>query len=92
MEDVISVEDSVSEKIEVSPCQVQDSNIDSIPVKVDLAAKRAETALQEVPGVSSNCNFLVLEVFLTTSMIPWSLFKNVNTRLIMLQLIFCSGI
>ncbi|KAL5560584.1 hypothetical protein UlMin_036795 [Ulmus minor] len=62
VEDVISVEDSVSEKIEVSPCQVQDSNIDSIPVKVDLAAKRAETALQEVPGVSSNFNFLVLEV------------------------------
>lgn len=67
VEDVISVEDSVSDKVEESPCQIQDINNDELTVKVDLSAKGEGLNLPEVMGSDSHCNFLVLEVFFTTS-------------------------
>ncbi|PON87540.1 hypothetical protein TorRG33x02_167180 [Trema orientale] len=62
VEDVISVEDSVSNKAEGSPSQVQDDKSDVMPVNMDRAAKAVGTHHPEDPGPSSNCNFLVLEV------------------------------
>lgn len=52
MEDVISVEDSVSNDVEESPFQVKDRKGDDMHVKLHRK--------------SSYCNFLVLEVWFTT--------------------------
>ena len=76
VEDVISVEDSVSDKVEESPCQIQDINNDELTVKVDLSAKGEGLNLPKVTGSDSNCNFLVLEVFFTTSTVQ--LTKDMN--------------
>lgn len=52
MEDVISVEDSVSNNVEESPFHVKDRKGDDMHVKLHRK--------------SSYCNFLVLEVWFTT--------------------------
>ncbi|KAM1400902.1 hypothetical protein ACFX2F_028120 [Malus domestica] len=63
VEDVISIEDSVSRDVEESPFQVEDKKGKRMPVSLDNTVKRAETALTEtVTRKSSYCSFLVLEV------------------------------
>ena len=93
VEEVISVEDSVSDKVKGSPCEVQDGNSNVMPVKVEPAAKGVGTHFPKVPGPSFNCNFLVLEVFDETLRVPWFLTKiRVHMSLFMQQLIFSLGI
>ncbi|KAF3447603.1 hypothetical protein FNV43_RR12790 [Rhamnella rubrinervis] len=58
VEDVISVEDLASNKVEAPGCQVQDRNGSETPIKVDLAVNLPEM----VKGELSHYNFLVLEV------------------------------
>ncbi|TQD94864.1 hypothetical protein C1H46_019564 [Malus baccata] len=63
VEDVISIEDSVSRDVEESPFQVEDKKGKRMLVSLDNTVKRAETALTEtVTRKSSYCSFLVLEV------------------------------
>lgn len=63
VEDVISVEDLASKKVEAPGCQVQDRNGGETPLKADLAVKRVATHLPEmVKGELSHYNLLVLEV------------------------------
>jgi hypothetical protein len=63
VEDVISVEDSVSSDTEVYSSKVHNRNGDGMPVKVDPAVEGVAMDLQEdAIGDSSNCTFLVLEV------------------------------
>ncbi|XP_059451094.1 DNA replication ATP-dependent helicase/nuclease JHS1 isoform X1 [Corylus avellana] len=63
VEDVISVEDSLSSDMEAYSSKSLDRNDDEMPVKVDPAVERVAVDLpEEVTGASSNCNFLVLEV------------------------------
>lgn len=69
VEDVISVDDSESDKVEASGCQVQTSKHDEIPVGVELAIKSVAAHLPEkITGRSSCYNFLVLEVSSSTLM------------------------
>ncbi len=66
VEDVISVEDSLSSDMEAYSSKSHDRNDDEMPVKVDPAVERVAVDLpEEVTGGSSNCNFLVLEVCFT---------------------------
>lgn len=66
MEDVISVEDSASSKLQAPACEVQDRNDGETPLKVDLAGKRVAVHLPEkIIGELSHYNFLVLEVCFT---------------------------
>lgn len=70
VEDVISVEDSLSSDMEAYSFKSHDRNGDEMPVKVDPAVERVAVDLQEeVNGASSNCNFLVLEVHFTFSIL-----------------------
>uniref|UniRef100_A0A2N9F1V3 DNA replication ATP-dependent helicase/nuclease n=1 Tax=Fagus sylvatica TaxID=28930 RepID=A0A2N9F1V3_FAGSY len=63
VEDVISVEDSVSSDTEVYSSKVHNRNGDGMPVKVDPAVEGVAMDLPEdAIGDSSNCTFLVLEV------------------------------
>ncbi|RXH93242.1 hypothetical protein DVH24_013818 [Malus domestica] len=63
VEDVISVEDSVSSDVEESPFQVEDKKSKRMPISLDHTVKRVETALTgKVLRKSSYCSFLVLEV------------------------------
>nr|XP_028961324.1 DNA replication ATP-dependent helicase/nuclease DNA2 [Malus domestica] len=63
VEDVISVEDSVSSDVEESPFQVEDKKSKRMSISLDHTVKRVETALTgKVLRKSSYCSFLVLEV------------------------------
>lgn len=62
VEDVISVEDSVSSDTEVYSSKVHNRNGDWMPVKVDPAVGVTTDLPEEAIGDSSNCTFLVLEV------------------------------
>ncbi|GMY22919.1 DNA replication ATP-dependent helicase/nuclease JHS1 isoform X2 [Fagus crenata] len=63
VEDVISVEDSVSSDTEVYSSKVHNRNGDGMPVKVDPAVEGVVMDLPEdASGDLSNCTFLVLEV------------------------------
>lgn len=65
MEDVISVEDSVSSDVEESPFQVEDKKSKRMPISLDHTVKRVETSLTgKVLRKSSYCSFLVLEVWI----------------------------
>ena len=59
VEDVISVEDSITGKVDESPCHIQDNN-----VKGDIALKGAVKNPPMVAGLSEHHYFLVLEVLL----------------------------
>ncbi|XP_040995352.1 DNA replication ATP-dependent helicase/nuclease JHS1 [Juglans microcarpa x Juglans regia] len=63
VEDVISVEDSLSSDMEAYSTKVHNRDGDGISVKLDRAVERMAMNLPaEVNGASSHCNFLVLEV------------------------------
>lgn len=63
VEDVISVEDSLSIDRKEFSSQVHNINVDGMPVKFDPAVRRMGINLQnDVTGASSHCSFLVLEV------------------------------
>ncbi|KAH7525256.1 hypothetical protein FEM48_Zijuj06G0205800 [Ziziphus jujuba var. spinosa] len=63
VEDVISVEDSESDKVEASVRQVQTRKCDEIPVKVELEVKSVAAHFPEKIMRGISCyNFLVLEV------------------------------
>ena len=64
VEDVISVEDSITGKVDESPCHIQDNNMDEVSVKGDIALKGAVKNPPMVAGLSDHHYFLVLEVLL----------------------------
>lgn len=66
-EDVMSVQGLVSDKVEEPPSHIQDTNNDELTAKAGLSAKGVGTNHPEVTGLVSNCSFLVLEVFFTSS-------------------------
>lgn len=73
MEDVISVEDSESDKVEASVRQVQTRKCDEIPVKVELEVKSVAAHFPEKIMRGISCyNFLVLEVPFITLVDSWS--------------------
>lgn len=66
VEDVISVEDSISNDTEAYSLKIHKRNGDGMTVEVDPTVERVAVDLPEdAIGDLSNCNFLVLEVCFT---------------------------